>query len=60
VRDDPTVQLPEPIRRAHDEAIVRGESHYVDPISGYLVFTAQELLARGECCGSGCRHCPYH
>jgi hypothetical protein len=60
VRDEPEVELPEPVRSAHDEAILRGEPQYVDPVSGYLVFTAQELLARGECCGSGCRHCPYH
>jgi hypothetical protein len=27
--------------------------------NGYVVFTAQFLLRRGYCCGSGCRHCPY-
>ena len=27
--------------------------------NGYVVFTAQYLLKRGTCCGSGCRHCPY-
>jgi len=26
---------------------------------GLLVFTAAYLLARGTCCGSGCRNCPY-
>jgi hypothetical protein len=26
----------------------------------YLVFTAAYHLKRGTCCGSGCRHCPYH
>lgn len=25
----------------------------------YLVFTEAYHLARGICCGSGCRHCPY-
>ena len=25
-----------------------------------LVFTAWYHLKRGECCGSGCRHCPYN
>jgi hypothetical protein len=25
----------------------------------YLVFTAAYHLKRGECCHSGCRHCPY-
>lgn len=24
-----------------------------------LVFTAAYHLARGHCCGSACRHCPY-
>jgi hypothetical protein len=24
-----------------------------------LVFTAWYHLKRGECCGNGCRHCPY-
>jgi hypothetical protein len=26
---------------------------------GLLVFTAAYHLKRGNCCGSGCRHCPY-
>lgn len=36
-----------------------GEPGYVDPDTGLFVMTAAALLARGECCGSGCRHCPY-
>lgn len=27
--------------------------------NGLVVFTAAYHLARGFCCGSGCRHCPY-
>ena len=27
--------------------------------NGLLVFTREYLLARGACCGSGCRHCPF-
>jgi hypothetical protein len=46
--------------RAHAEAVARGEHTYVDPTSGLLVFTELFHLARGSCCGSGCRHCPYH
>ena len=46
-------------RRAHDDAVARGESSYVDPVTGFLVFTAEFLSERGRCCGSGCRHCPY-
>ncbi len=36
-----------------------GHRTYIDPASGYTVFTALALAERGECCGSGCRHCPY-
>lgn len=36
-----------------------GNAGYIDPDTGYFVLTAAELLARGECCGQGCRHCPY-
>lgn len=38
-------------------ALVEGEHYYVE--NGRWVFTAAFLLARGHCCGSGCRHCPY-
>ena len=47
------------IREAHDRAVAAGEPGYLDPQTGYFVFTAAELAARGRCCGSGCRHCPY-
>jgi ATP-binding cassette subfamily B (MDR/TAP) protein 1 len=43
----------------HAAAVARGEHRYRDPATGYLVFTALGLEARGECCGAGCRHCPY-
>ncbi|MFA9445896.1 DUF5522 domain-containing protein [Egicoccus sp. AB-alg6-2] len=45
--------------RAHEIALRRGEPGYLDPQSGAFVFTAAAHLARGRCCGSGCRHCPY-
>lgn len=51
--------LPEQVRAAHDAAVARGDDHYVDPDTGYFVFTAAALTARGYCCDSGCRHCPY-
>lgn len=47
------------IRQAHRAAVAAGEPGYADPTTGFFVFTAQALLARGECCESGCRHCPY-
>ena len=46
-------------REAHRRAIERGESTYIDPDTGFQVFTELGLERRGHCCGSGCRHCPY-
>ena len=43
----------------HDLACEAGELSYVDPETGYRTFTALALERRGDCCGSGCRHCPY-
>ena len=43
----------------HEAACARGEQSYVDPDTGYLVFTRLAHLARAICCGSACRHCPY-
>ena len=40
-------------------AQINGDDHYTDPDTGYLVFTEKYLARRGECCSSGCRHCPY-
>lgn len=34
-----------------------GEDYYWE--GSYMVFTATWHLKRGNCCGSGCRHCPY-
>jgi Family of unknown function (DUF5522) len=47
------------ILRRHGAAIGRGEPVYIDPATGLSVFTATFLEARGYCCDSGCRHCPY-
>jgi hypothetical protein len=47
------------IARAHEAAIAAGEPGYLDPETGFFVFTAAALAAKGECCQSGCRHCPY-
>jgi len=37
--------------------LVEGRDYYIE--NGYWVFTEKYLLERGQCCGSGCRHCPY-
>jgi hypothetical protein len=38
--------------------LVEGEDYYWNE-QGYVVLTAKHHLARGYCCGMGCRHCPY-
>jgi diphthamide synthase (EF-2-diphthine--ammonia ligase)/ABC-type Fe3+-hydroxamate transport system substrate-binding protein len=43
----------------HDAACEAGKVTYVDPETGYNVFTELAHKRRGKCCGSGCRHCPY-
>ena len=43
----------------HARAVAEGRDTYVDPETGYDVFTSAYLLRLGICCGSGCRHCPY-
>lgn len=47
------------IMAAHEHAMDQGRPGYLDPATGYFVFTAAEHWARGTCCSSGCRHCPY-
>ncbi|CAK0818022.1 unnamed protein product [Prorocentrum cordatum] len=42
----------------HRVTTSQGRLQYVDPASGYHVFTATYLRGR-PCCGFGCRHCPY-
>src|SRR5438034_1371114 len=39
------------------EMLVEGLDYHVE--GGRWVFTAHYLLTRGNCCASGCRHCPY-
>jgi hypothetical protein len=48
-----------PWDEAHLEAIRQGKDSYQDPETGYTVLTAKFLWDRGDCCNSGCRHCPY-
>jgi len=43
----------------HERACALGQLSYVDPDTGYRVFTQLGLERRGTCCGCGCRHCPY-
>ncbi|XP_019615850.1 PREDICTED: uncharacterized protein LOC109463463 [Branchiostoma belcheri] len=47
------------IHFVHQKACEGGQDTYVDPETGYTVFTRLSHLRRGTCCGSACRHCPY-
>jgi len=47
------------ILERHDAALAEGAPGYDDPETGLFVLTAASLAARGTCCDSGCRHCPY-
>jgi len=44
---------------AHDEAVAAGKPTYIDPQTGYQVFTSETLKKKLKCCGNLCRHCPY-
>lgn len=44
---------------AHDAAVALGLSTYIDPETGYQVFTELAHEKRGKCCGNACRHCPF-
>jgi hypothetical protein len=43
----------------HRRAVQEGRTTYVDPGTGYQVFTELAHRQRGYCCGNNCRHCPY-
>jgi hypothetical protein len=57
-RLDPRRPDHDAVMAAHDAAVAAGEAAYLDPGTGYWVFTAVALAAR-PCCGQGCRHCPW-
>jgi hypothetical protein len=47
------------ILAAHRRAVDAGEAGYIDPVTKLFVMTALNLVERGTCCESGCRHCPF-
>lgn len=47
------------IEELHKNAMLKGSTTYVDPATGFTVFTELAHLRRGKCCGNMCRHCPY-
>mmetsp|Transcript_65256 Transcript_65256/g.105741 ORF Transcript_65256/g.105741 Transcript_65256/m.105741 type:complete len:87 (+) Transcript_65256:86-346(+) len=46
------------VRLLHSTAVKRGYGQYIDPATGFSVFTALFLKKRA-CCGNRCRHCPW-
>lgn len=38
--------------------LIEGKDFYYDEL-GYVVFTEAYHIAKGYCCGHGCRHCPF-
>ncbi len=40
------------------QPLIEGEDYYW--AKGLVVLTEKHHLQRGYCCGSGCRHCPFH
>eukprot|EP00957_Ditylum_brightwellii_P140693 10717183-Ditylum_brightwellii.AAC.1 len=52
-------RLPGAVYKAiHRHAVANNKDTYIDPASGYSVFTST-YLDRKPCCGNGCRHCPH-
>ncbi|KAL3937521.1 MAG: hypothetical protein SGBAC_007395 [Bacillariaceae sp.] len=43
----------------HLRALQNASTTYIDPPTGFTVFTDLIHLKRGNCCGNKCRHCPY-
>lgn len=57
--DKSLVTLSQDIEDLHNQACLRHLNSYNDPLTGYRVLTRYFLQSRGNCCGNGCRHCPY-
>ncbi len=37
--------------------LIEGKHYYIE--NGLMVFMEAYHLARGNCCGNACRHCPF-
>ncbi|GAX17565.1 cob(I)alamin adenosyltransferase [Fistulifera solaris] len=47
------------IEEIHRLAVEQGSTTYIDPDTGFTVFTELAHRRRGFCCENQCRHCPY-
>ena len=52
-------RVPSILIRSHLTQRQKGDKTYVDPSTGFSVFTSEFHLSRGYCCGNACRHCPF-
>lgn len=43
------------IEDLHRTAVAQGLTTYIDPTTGYTVFTSLAAEKRGTCCGRACR-----
>lgn len=41
----------------HVKKLVKDIDYYVE--NNRVIFTEKFHIDRGQCCGNGCRHCPY-
>lgn len=55
VHDQAAAQALRDIEEAHKAACDAGASRYIDPATGYKVFTKASHEKRGFCCGNACR-----
>jgi len=58
-QQQPPVADIEDFHVCHEESMNRAEGTYIDPATGFMVFTELTHMKRGKCCGNRCRHCPY-
>lgn len=56
---DSAVSAVTDIEELHSSACLAGLTTYIDPATGYTVFTSIFHKKRGKCCGNKCRHCPF-
>lgn len=54
--EEPAQKTLRDIEEAHTAACEAGASRYIDPATGYKVFTKVSHEKRGFCCGNACRY----
>ena len=49
----------EETKKLHEEAIKNNKNFYIEPGTGFMIWTKDFLLKREFCCENDCKHCPY-